>query len=572
MNRFDRHLWQRFLTIAKPYWFSQEKWGARGLLAVLLLFSLSVNGINVFISFVGRDFMTALASKQASRYFQLLFAYAAVFVVATPIVVFYRYVRDKLGLYWRRWLTNWFLERYFSNRAFYEINSNPKIDNPDERISQDINAFTRGALSYVLDILDSIITFVAFIGILWSISTPLVIVTLVYSLFGTIVTVWFGKRLIGLNFNQLRREADFRYKLVHVRDHAEMIAFFGGEEQESGQVKRRFNEAFSNFNLLIGWQRNLGFLTTGYNYLIVIIPSLVIAPLYFAGKVEFGVITQANLAFSQVLGSLSLIVSQFQELSAFVAEINRLGTFAEELETPTEARQPEATFIDTAIDSRVALEHVTLFTPNYQRILVKDLSVTVQPGSELLIIGPSGSGKSSLLRAIAGLWNAGTGLIIRPKLEEMLFLPQRPYMILGSLRNQLLYPNTNSEIPEEQLYRMLQQVNLADLPERVGGMDAELDWANILSLGEQQRLAFARLFLTRPRYAILDEATSALDLKNEERLYQQMQATSTVFISVGHRPSLLQYHQQILELQGDSSWQLTLAQNYDYNKSASLFA
>ncbi len=572
MNRFDRHLWQRFLNIAKPYWFSQEKWGARGLLAVLLLFSLSVNGINVFISFVGRDFMTALASKQASRYFQLLFAYAGVFIIATPIVVFYRYVRDKLGLYWRRWLTNWFIERYFSNRAFYEINSNPKIDNPDERISQDINAFTRGALSYLLDILDSIITFVAFIGILWSISTPLVIVTLVYSLFGTIVTVWFGKRLIGLNFNQLRREADFRYKLVHVRDHAEMIAFFGGEEQESGQVRRRFNEAFNNFNLLIGWQRNLGFLTTGYNYLVVIIPSLVIAPLYFAGKVEFGVITQASMAFSQVLGSLSLIVSQFQELSAFVAEINRLGTFAEELETPTEARQPEATFIDTAIDSRVALEHVTLFTPNYQRILVKDLSVTVQPGSELLIIGPSGSGKSSLLRAIAGLWNAGTGLIIRPKLEEMLFLPQRPYMILGSLRSQLLYPNTNSEIPEEQLYRVLQQVNLADLPERVGGMDAELDWANILSLGEQQRLAFARLFLTRPRYAILDEATSALDLKNEERLYQQMQATSTVFISVGHRPSLVQYHQQILELEGDSSWQLTLAQNYDYNKSAGLFA
>lgn len=571
MNRFDGELWQRFLKIAKPYWFSQERWGARGLLALLLLFSLSVNGINVFISFVGRDFMTALASKQESKYFQLLFAYAAVFVIATPIVVLYRYVRDKLGLYWRRWLTNWFLEKYFSNRAFYEINSNPKIDNPDERISQDINAFTRGALSYLLDIVDSIITFVAFIGILWSISTPLVIVTLVYSLFGTIVTVWFGKRLIGLNFNQLRREADFRYKLVHVRDHAEMIAFFGGEEQESGQVKRRFNEAFNNFNLLIGWQRNLGFLTTGYNYLIVIIPSLVIAPLYFAGKVEFGVITQASMAFGQVLGSLSLIVSQFQELSAFVAEINRLGTFAEELTRPTEVRQPEATFIDTAINSDVALEHITLLTPNYQRVLVKDLSVTVKPGSELLIIGPSGSGKSSLLRAIAGLWNAGTGLIIRPKLEEMLFLPQRPYMILGSLRSQFLYPNTNREIPEDQLYRVLQQVNLVDLPERVGGMDIELDWANILSLGEQQRLAFARLFLTRPRYAILDEATSALDLKNEERLYQQMHATSTVFISVGHRPSLLQYHQQLLELEG-SSWRLTRIQDYDHTKTVSLFA
>jgi putative ATP-binding cassette transporter len=262
-------------------------------------------------------------------------------------------------------------------------------------------------------------------------------------------------------------------------------------------------------------------------------------------------------------------VSQFQDISAFVAEINRLGTFAEELKAPIQARQPEATFIDTAVDSRLALEHVTLLTPNYQRVLARDLSVTVEPGSELLILGPSGSGKSSLMRAIAGLWNAGTGLIIRPKLEEMLFLPQRPYMILGSLRSQLLYPNTSSEIPQEKLYSVLQQVNLADLPERVGGLDVELDWANILSLGEQQRLAFARLLLTRPRYAILDEATSALDLKNEERLYQQMQATSTVFISVGHRNSLLQYHQQILELNGDSSWRLALAQ--DYTKSAELF-
>jgi len=282
------------------------------------------------------------------------------------------------------------------------------------------------------------------------------------------------------------------------------------------------------------------------------------------------VISQANLAFHQVLGALSLIVSQFQNLSAFVAEINRLGTFAEELESTTKSSEPEATFIDTAIDSRLALEHVTLFTPNYQRVLVRDLSVTVEPGSGLLILGPSGSGKSSLLRAIAGLWNAGTGLIIRPKLESMLFLPQRPYMILGSLRSQLLYPNTSVEIPEEQIYQVLEQVNLADLPERVGGMEVELDWANILSLGEQQRLAFARLLLTHPRYAILDEATSALDLKNEERLYQQMQATSTVFISVGHRTSLLQYHQQILELKGDSSWRLALTQ--DYTRSADLFA
>lgn len=557
MNRIDRQLWQRFLVIAKPYWFSEEKWGARGLLAVLLLFLLAINGLNVLLSYVGRDFMTAIANKDRSSFFHLVFVYLIVFLIGTPIQVFNDYLTGKLGLYWRRWLTNQFLKKYFSNRAFYEVNSNPKIDNPDERISQDINAFSRGALSYSLTILGSIITFISFVGVLWSISTTLVIITIFYSFFGTIITVLFGQRLIGLNFNQLRREADFRYKLVHVRDHAEMIAFFGGEEQESSQIWRRFTEAFNNFNLLIGWQRNLGFFTTEYNYLIVIIPSLVIAPLYFTGKVQFGVIGQADLAFTQVLGALSLVVSQFQDLSAFIAQINRLGTFREVLEIPTPSNQMRATSIDTAVDSRLALFHVTLLTPDYQRTLVKDLSFTVQPGAGLLILGPSGSGKSSLLRAIAGLRNAGTGLIIRPELKEMLFLPQLPYMILGSLRSQLLYPKTSSEIPDEKLYGMLQIVNLKDLPVRVGGLDVELDWANVLSLGEQQRLAFARLLLVHPRYAILDEATSALDIENEEQLYQQVQATSTVFISVGHRTSLLKYHQQILQLNGDASWQLT---------------
>ena len=562
MNRIDRHLWQRFLGIAKPYWFSEEKWGARGLVAVLLLFLLAINGLNVLLSYVGRNFMTAIANKDQSTFFHLVFVYLIVFAFGTPIVVLNRYITSKLGLYWRRWLTNYFLKKYLKNRAFYEVNSNPKIDNPDERISQDIDAFTTGALSYSLTILDSIITFISFVGILWSISTTLVIITIVYSFFGTIITVWFGKRLIGLNFTQLRREADFRYKLVHVRNNAEMIAFFGGEEQESGQVWRRFTEAFNNFNLLIGWQRNLRFFTTGYNYLIVIIPSLIIAPLYFSGKVQFGVIGQAEMAFGQVLGALSLVVSEFQSLSGFIAEINRLGTFREVLEAPTPRNQPGATSIDTVVDSRLALEHVTLLTPDYQRTLVKDLSLTVEPGAGLLILGPSGSGKSSLLRAIAGLRNTGTGLIIRPELKEMLFLPQRPYMILGSLRSQLLYPKTSTDIPDEKLYAILEQVNLKDLPVRVGGMEVELDWANVLSLGEQQRLAFARLLLVHPPYAILDEATSALDLENEEQLYQQVQQTSTVFISVGHRTSLLKYHQQILQLNGDSSWQLTQAENY----------
>ena len=561
-NQVNVQLWERFLAIAKPYWFSEEKKGARALLAVLLVLTLAVSGINVLISFVGRDFMTALSNKEADRYFRLLFVYGAVFVVATPIVVFYRYVRDKLGLYWRKWLTGHFLDKYFRNRAYYELNYDAKIDNPDQRISEDIKSFTNTSLAFLLIVLSEMIDLIAFTGILWSISLTLVSVLLLYALVGTVVTVWFGKRLVGLNFNQLRKEADFRYGLVHIRDNAESIAFYRGEEQESDQVRLRFDEAFSNFNLLIGWQRNLEFFTTGYRYIIIILPALVVAPRNFAGEIEFGVITQASLAFSQVLAAVSIIVNRFEDLSAFAAGVSRLSTFEEVLEAPTKTHSKEATFIDTAEDSKLALEDITLLTPNYQKTLVKELSATVNPGEGLLIVGQSGSGKSSLLRAIAGLWNSGTGRLVRPKLEEMLFLPQRPYMLLGSLRSQLLYPNTSREISEEELYQVLEQVNLADLPARVGGFEAELDWADVLSLGEQQRLAFARLLLTAPKYAILDEATSALDIKNEERLYQQLQAGATTFISVGHRASLLQYHQHVLELEGDGNWRLIRAKDY----------
>jgi putative ATP-binding cassette transporter len=205
MNQIDRHLWQRFWTIAKPYWFSQEKWGARSLLLVLVLLSLAVNGMNVFISFVARDFMTALSTKEAEKFFHICFAYAGVLLVGTPIVVFYDYLTDKLGLYWRRWLTHHFLEQYFTNRAFYQINFHPTIDNPDERISQDVNTFTTNALSYLLTLVNSIITLISFIGILWSISTSLAIVNILYCSCGTIMTIWFGKRLIALNFHQLKR-------------------------------------------------------------------------------------------------------------------------------------------------------------------------------------------------------------------------------------------------------------------------------------------------------------------------------------------------------------------------------
>lgn len=547
-------LWIRRQII--PCW---QQWA---FLALLLFLALAVSGMNVTISYVGNFFTTALAKRDGPTFWRFFFVYAGVFVVATPIVVFYRYMQDLLGLRWRDWMTQKFLNQYFSNRSYYEINFERDIDNPDQRISEDIKSFTTDSLRFLLLLLTSVIDVISFTGILWSLSSFLALFLIGYTLVGTLVASLLGRKLISLNFNQLKREANFRYGLVHVRDNAESIAFYQGETQELSQLRRRFIEVLRNFSFLIGWQRNLAFFSTPYRYATYILPSVILAPKMLNGEIEFGDITQAGFAFSQIFEAFALVVLQINQLSSFAAGVNRLETFTEALDANQQPDPDDATVIQTIEAEQIQLDRVSLATPKGQRMLMHDLSFMLQPQQSMVIVGHSGVGKSSLLRAIAGLWDTGLGQITRPVLSEMLFLPQRPYMVLGTLRAQLLYPNLTQETSEEKLYEALKQVNLADLPDRVGGFDTELEWSDVLSLGEQQRLAFARLLLTQPNYVMLDEATSALDLANEQRLYERLRQTGKTYISVGHRASLLKYHDFVLELKSDKTWKLTAREDY----------
>ena len=576
MDRLNFKAFRQFWAIAKTYWQSEQKWQARGLLLAVVLCLLAYTGLSVVLNNKRGVLISALSTQDEPRFWQTVLIFIGVLVIYAPLLAGYQYLRDRLSLNWRQWLTNRFVENYFANRAYYNLQTASlqttslqtangaieeaiEIDNPDQRIAEDVRSFTQESLTFLLVLVESVLSVIAFSGVLWGISRPLVLFLLLYALLGTLVTtVVFGKPLVRLNFEQIKKEADLRFSLVRIRENAEAIAFYRGEDREANQVKQRFLAVFENVKRLLIWELNLNVLTNAYEFIPFVLPAIVVAPAIFAGEIEVGKVSEAQGAFIRVFFSLNLVVARFQALATFGAGIERLYSFATFLEqvTPASKATDETPQIQTVTADRLALEHLNLETPNHQRRLIADLSLEIPAGEGLLVMGPSGCGKSSLLRAIAGLWDAGTGTIIRPEADQILFLPQRPYMVAGSLREQLLYPNGSLGVEDSQLQQVLAQVNLADLAERFGGFDAEPDWTDLLSLGEQQRLTFARLLLNQPAYAILDEATSALDIENEAQLYQLLQASQTTFLSVGHRTTLASYHQQILLLSPDQTWQL----------------
>jgi putative ATP-binding cassette transporter len=568
--------WHSVKLIAAPYWYPTESGGrtfadviqAWAMLILLIGVILAVVGLNAFNSFVSNYLVDVILEKNDfDKFVKTLVVFAVGLLFVTLLVGLLKFLRKRIALDWYAWLNDWILTKYLHNRAYYRINFKSDIDNPDQRLSQEIEPITSKALSFFAVSLENVLDMITFLVILWSISSSVAIILVVWTILGNVIAIYFNQALNKITQEELELKANYNYALTHIRNHAESIAFFEGENQELNIIQRRFNKLLDSAKRKIDWERGTEIFSRGYQAAIQVFTFVILGPLYINSEgISFGQVGQACLAANLFATALAQLISEFGTSAQFSSYVERLSQFSQALEEVI--KQPEnLSTIKTIEETQFSFEDVTLQTPDYEQVIVENLSLSVQPGQGLLIVGPSGRGKSSLLRAIAGLWNAGTGRLVRPPLEEVLFLPQRPYIILGTLREQLLYPNRNQETNEIRLREVLQEVNLQNLLNRVDSFDTEEPWENILSLGEQQRLAFARVLITRPSFTILDEATSALDLNNEENLYRQLQKTHTTFISVGHRESLFNYHQWVLELSSNSHWQLLTVEEYRRQKA-----
>ena len=547
-------IWGRFVQMMRELNASAVGGKARLLFAFLILFLFAINGLNVLNSYVNRDFMTAIENQDMHGFLY----YAAVFIfvlgLSTLVAVLYRYAEESLGLLWRKWLTEHAIQRYLDNRTYFRLHATGQLPNPDQRISEDIRALTATTLSFTLMFLNASFTVIAFSGVLWTISPLLFLVAVSYSLFGSLLAIWLGKPLVKLNYDQLDCEANFRTRLVHLRENAESVALLRREERLSVRLRDRLNQLTANFQRIIVINRNLGFFTTGYNFLIQIIPALVVAPLFIKGHAEFGVITQSAVAFGHLLGAFSLIITQFQSISVYTAVVARLNALRDAM---TEERSPCAPIVEFS-DScgSVAYEQLTLYAPRDGQVLVKNLSLSLAEGICLLVRSDSEAAEKALFRATADLWYRGEGRILHPGHDEIFFLPERPYVPPGTLREVLLRPGQERWVPDWQIIRSLEFLSLEGIVARAGGLDVEHNWADLLSLSEQQRLSFARVLLAAPRFVFLDHPSRSLSECPLGELLNLLRQQDITYLTLGDLSDDPRFYDRLLEIAIDGTWQM----------------
>ncbi len=543
----------RSFAIVRGFLNSEARGRAWLWFGLLLTVLLSMSGLNVLNSYVGRDFVTAISERDSHRYVLLALKYAAVFAASTVGTVLARFSEERLRLLWREWLTGELMDRYLADRTFYRLKAREEIDNPDQRITEDVKAYTQTTLSFSLLTINATITSVAFLGVLWSITPTLVLVAVLYSAFGTFATIGLGRSLARLDHQQLKKEADLRYQLIRVREAAETLAVTGGERAERTRLGDRLAALVTNNRKIIGVTRNVGFFTNAYNYGIQLVPLLIVAPIYMRGEVEFGVVTQSAMAFAQVLGAFSLVVTQFESLSSFAAVTGRLGAIFDAIDHAAE-HEAESVSIASA-DDRVAFEALRLCTPKGKRTLVEGLTLTVPQGGGLLITGPNGPAASALFLATAGVWECGAGQILRPSADGIRFVPRQSHEDAGTLRQRLARDLPADRPPTDQdLQDAIDRAGFRSAANRLGGLDTPQVWTDALSMADQHLLDLAGLLLSRPRFVFLERINGDLGPDQLNRFYQALKDADITPLSLGEPNDLLVYHETILVLRENGRW------------------
>jgi vitamin B12/bleomycin/antimicrobial peptide transport system ATP-binding/permease protein len=544
----------RFVGAVKN--FANSEVGRKAKLMFLGLVALlcGANGLNVVNSYVGRNFMTSIADRDRAQFLQLAFLYIGVFAASTVVAVIARYAEERLGLLWRENLTRRAVGLYLADRAYYRLETTGELANPDQRMSEDIRAFTVTTLSFVLMAFNSALTILAFSGVLWSISPLLFIVSVAYAACGSFLTLVLGRPLVKLNYDQLDKEASFRSGLIDVRQNAESIMVARREGQHAERLLHRLDELIANFRQITTINRNVGFFTTGYNWMIQIIPALIIAPAYIDGKIEFGVISQSAMAFSALVAAFSLIVTQFQSLSNFAAVVARLSSMIEAVDKSHDGARPGIEIVED--EGRLAYERLTLPSSTDGAPLLKDLSISIPLGMRGLLTGSNQAARAALFRATAGANTHGAGRILRPGGDGVIFLAQRPYLPPGTLRQALLR-HTPGEVSDERILALLRELGLDQLLSMAGGMDVEQDWSTLLSLREQQLLGFADILLNAPRFAFLDRLGGALTPVEIRRLLRMLSENSIAYVNNGDADEPHDLYDAVLECGEGGAWTWT---------------